>query len=453
MRERGDRWRPLSTASQLAWLPWLTIVGLALSLAWILTLPGIRYPDAGFVQSRVFPIASMIFAVFAARFAWLVADWRSAGLLAVRSVRSPWVYLSCIGVLMWVAALVVCVFASFVGQIRFNAFGPPDLGLLVMWVALSGWALTAGAGLGSLLPRWIAAPAALVVVYVVQLFPGGMSPPWLRHLFGFFDATDSHFVLSWQAVLAVAVTSTLLAAAFLAITASVRRRIRRPHSSPWTLLALPLPAVAVAVALLGLGPLVKPLGYTATIPRTDVTCTNLTVRWCVLPQNVDALGTARDVDALLAKAKAEGLAIPATVTETLRPTPWPTVEANLDHTAGHPEQFVNELTTGTWFDDQHCRNQRGLRTDDRVVVQSMVADQWWRHTLAEGLGVTEPRHDPDYLTEFNVGVRILNELPADQRVTWLNAVSASMRDCGGQVEEPETLTSDGLYEAYQKEVP
>lgn len=453
MRRRGDRWHPLGTASQLAWLPWLTIVGIALSLAWILTLPGITFPDAGFVQSRVFPIASMIFAVFAARFAWVVADWRSAGLLAIRSVRSPWVYLSYIGVLMWVAALVVCLFASLVGQIRFNAFGPPDVGLLVMWVFLSGWALTAGAALGSLLPRWIAAPATLVVVYVVQLFPGGMGPPWLRHLFGFFDATDSHFVLSWRAVLAVAVTSTLLAAAFLAITASVRRRIRRPHSSPWTWLALPLPAVAVAVALLGLGPLVKPLGYTATIPRTDVTCTDLTVRWCVLPQNLDAMGTAREVDAVLAQAKAEGLAIPATVTETLQPTPWPTVVANLDHTAGDRERLVQVLTVNTWFDDQHCRLQRGLRTDERVVLQSRVADQWWRHTLAERLSVTEPYHDPNYLTEYDLGVQIINELPADQRVTWLNAVSESMRDCGGQVDDPETLTSDGLYAVYEEQVP
>lgn len=453
MRERGDRWRPLGTASQLSWIPWLTIVGIALSLAWILALPGIRFPDAGFVQSRVFPIASMIFAVFAARFAWVVADWRSAGLLAIRSVRSPWVYLWWVGVLMWAAVLVVCLFASLVGQVRFSAFGPPDVGLLLMWVFLSGWALTAGAALGSLLPRWIAAPAALVVVYVVQLFPGGMSPPWLRHLFGFFDATDSHFVLSWRAVMAVMGTSTLLAAAFLTITASVRRRIRRPHSSPWAWLALPLPAVAVGVALLGFGPLVRPLGYTATIPRTDVTCTDLTVRWCVLPQNLEAMGAAREVDAVFAQAEAEGLAIPATVTETLRPTPWPTVEANLDHTAGDLEQFVQELTVNTWFDDQHCRDQRGLRTDDRVVVQSMVADQWWRHTLAERLGVTEPNHHPDYLTEFDVGVHILNELPADQRVMWLNAVSESMRDCRGQVDEPETLTSDGLYAAYEEQVP
>lgn len=453
MTERHASWHPASSATRVSWIPWLAVAGVSLGLAWILTLPGIRFPDAGFVQSRVFPVASVIFALFAARFSWVVADWRSAGLFARRSVRSPWRFLLWVGTMMWAAALAVCLFTTLVGQIRFAAFGAPDVGLTVMWLFMAGWALAAGAALGSLLPRWIAAPLTLTLVYVVQLFPGGMSPPWLRHLFGFFDATDSHFVLSWRAVLAVVVTSTLLAGAFLVLATVVRHGIRRPRSSTWSKVVLLLPAASVVVALIGLAPLVKPLGYVATIPRTDVTCTDLTVRWCVLPQNVDAMGTAREVDALFAQAQADGLAIPATVSETLQPTPWPHVEANLDHTAGDQERFVQQLTVNTWFEDQHCRDQRGLRTDERVVVQSMVVDQWWRHTLAERLGVSEPLHELDYLTEFDVGVQILNGLPDDERVRWLNAVAETMRDCGEQVNDPETLTSDGLYSAYEEQVP
>lgn len=318
-----------------------------------------------------------------------------------------------------------------VASIRWSPTWVPDwrIVLVVMVTSLSYAAL--GMALGLAIRPILAAPAAVLLPYLLIAFPPAMSPYWMRHLTSLSEGFSVYETLAPRALIAYLLFSVTVLAAALAIFARALPGGRRPMLSGLSLAAV-AGTSAIVVAL--------PLGVSAyTARHGHPTCREFEasgrqLNLCLWPEHEAMRARGERIYRRVARiAASSGAEIPTTLTERLGETlHWPLTGVDLSPSreggsdvhsiasALYPDgpcEAVNDTGRGNATDD----------ADDGSDMKRSLLTLWWEREL--GAGATAERVDPETAAEFSH----LTAKPRAQQVAWINAaVNERVRTCGGK---------------------
>lgn len=263
--------------------------------------------------------------------------------------------------------------------------------LVAIPVAWSVVALLFGWFVGSRLSLRIAAPAAVLVPYLVVAFPPGLSPGWLRHLVGLATGCCSiSEQLDPRAVWAALITAAALGLALWWLVTS------RPRT-PWAAAgAIPVAAGLGAASLLASG-----IPTQAVVPRDGApACLDYGIPVCVWPEHeAETRQAETQIRAVSGAADTAGILLPTRITEQPDPAAsWPVAPFGIREGADPDRVATNLLHAFVPAPDPACQERLattgfGSQAAAEADASALYLIPAWLADRA-GVGAADPGPDP-----------------------------------------------------------